>query len=113
MFGVQELATAAQYNIGLISLVFNNRAYGNVLRDQDNLFQGRHVASDLKNPDFVKLAESFGVKGLRVSSPAELKPLLAQSVDADQPVLIEVDISGGLESPAWEFINMYTVPGSD
>ena len=59
MFGVQELATAVQFNIGVITLVFNNNAYGNVRRDQRERFDGRVVASDLVNPDFVKLAESF------------------------------------------------------
>ncbi len=62
MFGVQELATAVQFNIGVVTLVFNNNAYGNVRRDQRERFDGRVVASDLVNPDFVKLAESFGVK---------------------------------------------------
>ena len=61
MFGVQELATAVQFNIGVVTLVFNNNAYGNVRRDQRERFDGRVVASDLVNPDFVKLAESFGV----------------------------------------------------
>ena len=62
MFGVQELATAVQFNIGVVTLVFNNNAYGNVRRDQRERFDGRVVASDLVNPDFVKLAESFGVR---------------------------------------------------
>ena len=57
MFGVQELATAVQFNIGVVTLVFNNNAYGNVRRDQRERFDGRVVASDLVNPDFVKLAE--------------------------------------------------------
>ena len=69
MFGVQELATAVQFNIGVVTLVFNNNAYGNVRRDQRERFDGRVVASDLVNPDFVKLAESFGVGATRVTSP--------------------------------------------
>ena len=69
MFGVQELATAVQFNIGVVTLVFNNNAYGNVRRDQRERFDGRVVASDLVNPDFVKLAESFGVGAARVTSP--------------------------------------------
>ena len=57
MFGVQELATAVQFDIGVVTLVFNNNAYGNVRRDQIERFDGRVVASDLVNPDFVKLAD--------------------------------------------------------
>src|SRR3982074_941862 len=56
MFGVQELATAGQFNIGVVPLGFNNNAYGNVRRDQRERFDGRVVASDLVNPDFGKLA---------------------------------------------------------
>ena len=57
MFGVQELSTAVQFKIGVVTLVFNNNAYGNVRRDQRERFDGRVVASDLVNPDFVKLAD--------------------------------------------------------
>ena len=74
MFGVQELSTAVQFKIGVVTLVFNNNAYGNVRRDQRERFDGRVVASDLVNPDFVKLAESFGVGAARVTSPDHFRP---------------------------------------
>ncbi len=48
MFGVQELATCAQFNIGLITLAFNNQAFGNVRRDQQAQFDNRIIASELK-----------------------------------------------------------------
>jgi acetolactate synthase-1/2/3 large subunit len=76
MFGVQELATAVQFNIGVVVLVFNNNSYGNVRRDQRERFEGRVVAADLVNPDFVKLAESFGVGAARVTSPGAFRPAL-------------------------------------
>src|ERR1700675_2728609 len=66
MFGVQELATAVQFNIGVVILVFNNNAYGNVRGDQRERFEGAGGGSDLGIPDFVKLAESFGVGAARV-----------------------------------------------
>ena len=80
MFGVQELATAVQFNIGVVTLVFNNNAYGNVRRDQRERFDGRVVASDLVNPDFVKLAESFGVGAARVTSPDTFRPALEKAL---------------------------------
>src|SRR5690606_36388118 len=49
MFGVQELATAAQYELGVVTLVFNNHAYGNVLRDQQTQYGGRIVGAELRN----------------------------------------------------------------
>ena len=86
MFGVQELATAVQFKIGVVTLVFNNNAYGNVRRDQRERFDGRVVASDLVNPDFVKLAESFGVKAWRVTSPDHFRPALEKALADGGPV---------------------------
>ena len=73
LFGVQELATAAQYGIALVTLVFNNASYGNVLRDQRTAFGNRVIGAVLDNPDFMLLAKSFGIEGHRVASPAALK----------------------------------------
>lgn len=113
MFGMQELATAAQYGIGLVTLVFNNNAFGNVRRDQQMGFGGRLVGADLVNPDFMQLAESFGITGYRVSTPEELKPVLAKAIDDNKPVLIEVSTETGSEAAAWEFINIYDTPQLD
>src|SRR6202023_726809 len=92
MFGVQELATAVQFNIGVVTLVFNNNAYGNVRRDQREHFEGRIVASDLVNPDFVKLAESFGVGAARVISPDQFRPALEKALAAGGPTLIAIEV---------------------
>ena len=72
MFGIQELATAVQFKINLVAVVFDNGGFENVRRDQSQLFEGRDFGADLVNPDFVKLAESFGAKGVRVSGPDAL-----------------------------------------
>jgi acetolactate synthase-1/2/3 large subunit len=105
MFGVQELATAVQFNIGVVTLVFNNNAYGNVRRDQRERFDGRVVASDLVNPDFVKLAESFGVGAARVTSPQEFRPALEKALADGGPYLILVEVPRDSESSPWEFIH--------
>lgn len=105
MFGVQELMTAAEFNIGLISIVVNNHSYGNVRRDQEMGFGSRFCGSELKTPDFVKLAESFGIRGYRVESPHALKPLLAKCIELDQPCVIEIQSERGLESSPWPFIH--------
>ncbi|MBQ0782879.1 MAG: hypothetical protein KBT66_01475 [Amphritea sp.] len=106
MFGVQELITAAEHKIGLVTIVFNNNAYGNVRRDQDIGYGSRYSGSELQTPDFLKLADSFHVKGFRVSSPAELKPVLEKCIEDNQPALIEVVCERGSESSPWEFIHM-------
>lgn len=105
MFAVQELATAAHEGIGLITLLFNNKAFGNVLRDQKVGFEGRVIGSTLQNPDFQKLAAAFGVKSYRVNSPETLRPVLAAAIKAGTCVLIEVDVTTGSETSPWEFIN--------
>jgi acetolactate synthase-1/2/3 large subunit len=105
MFGVQELATAIQHNIAVVAIVFNNNAYGNVLRDQKQTYSGRYIGSDLTNPDFVKLGESFGVKSFRATSPNELKSLIAEALKLNAPVLIEVPIEKGSEASPWPFIH--------
>ena len=104
MFGMQELATAVQYGINLVTVIFNNNAYGNVRRDQLQHFGGRLIGSDLVNPDFVKLADSFGVEGRRATTPDELRRALEAALAADAPGLIEVPIERGSEADPWEFL---------
>jgi acetolactate synthase I/II/III large subunit len=105
MFAVQELATAVQFNIGVVTLVFNNNAYGNVRRDQRERFDGRVVASDLVNPDFVKLAESFGVNSCRVTSPDHFRSALEQALAHGGPSLIAIEVPTDSETSPWKFIH--------
>ncbi len=105
MFGVQELATAVQFNIGVVTLVFNNNAYGNVRRDQRERFAGRVVASDLVNPDFVKLAESFGVGAARVTSPDHFRAALEKALAHGGPYLIDIEVPTDSEVTPWTFIH--------
>jgi acetolactate synthase-1/2/3 large subunit len=105
MFGVQELATAVQFNIGVVTLVFNNNAYGNVRRDQRERFDGRVVASDLVNPDFVKLAESFGVAAARVTAPDQFKAAMEKALAHGGPYLISVEVTRDSEISPWAFIH--------
>jgi len=105
MFAVQELATAVQFNIGVVTLVFNNNAYGNVRRDQVQRFEGRVVASDLVNPDFVKLAESFGVAASRVTSPGHFRTHLEKALAHGGPYLIAIEVPKDSETTPWTFIH--------
>ena len=104
MFGVQELATAVQYKISLVVILFNNNAYGNVRRDQKNLYEDSY-ASDLRNPDFIALAKSFGAHTATATSPDELKDILAEALQTDDgPTFIEIPVETGSESSPWKFI---------
>lgn len=110
MFAAQELATAAQYSIGVVTLVFNNRSFGNVLRDQQQQFDGRIVGAELSNPDFVAFARSFGVDAERVSTPQALEPVLEAALGRDRPALIEVELAPGSEASPWPLIHMSRRP---
>ncbi|MGJ5180638.1 thiamine pyrophosphate-dependent enzyme [Bradyrhizobium oligotrophicum] len=105
MFAVQELATAVQYNIGVVTLVFNNNSYGNVRRDQRERFDGRVVASDLVNPDFVKLADSFGVAASKVTSPDQFRSALEKALAHGGPYLIDIEVPRDSEVSPWAFIH--------
>ena len=108
MFGLQELATAAQYRIALVTILFNNHSYANVLRDQQLQFNGRTIGSRLSNPDFVRLAESFGVAAERVMNPAGLQHALERALGSDRPALLEVAMEPGTETSPWNCIHMRT-----
>ncbi len=91
MYACAELATAVRYGIHLITLVFTDNAFGSTKSDQQINFQGRVLGTDLNNPDFAKLAELFGVKGMK-ADPDQLGRALREALEARQPVVIEVPI---------------------
>lgn len=98
LFGVQEMATAVQHKIATVSVVFDDGAYGNVRRMQQQQYGNRVIASDLRNPDFVKLAEAFGMLGLRANSPDELRSAIEKGFASGAPTLIHAPV-GEMPSP--------------
>jgi len=104
LFGGADLATAVKYGINLVTILFNNESYGNVLRDQRRLFEGRESGSALKNPDFQIFAKAFGVRSWRVSDPDGLRSALSDALAHNEPVLIEVMTDISKESSPWDFI---------
>ncbi|MEM7531855.1 MAG: thiamine pyrophosphate-dependent enzyme [Chloroflexota bacterium] len=92
LFGVQELATAVQHKIGLVTLIFNNNQYGNVQQMQKNLYGNRVIATDLHNPDFVKLAEAYGANGFRTKTLDELRGAIRKGFESDLPTLIDIPV---------------------
>jgi acetolactate synthase-1/2/3 large subunit len=92
LYNGQEMSTAVQQGINVVAVVFNDNALGNVARDLDEHWGGK-FASDLHNPDFVRLAEAYGVVGRRAKEPTEVGKLVADAIQMDRPVLIEVPVS--------------------
>ena len=91
LFNSQELSTAVRYGIAVVVVVFNDDSYGNVARDLDESWGGS-VGTDLANPDFMRLAEAYGVTGFRAKEPTEVGDLVREAVALDRPVLIEVPV---------------------
>ena len=98
LFNSQEMATAVQYGINAVVVVFNDNAYGNVLRDQQNRFTGRTIGAALHNPDFLKLADAYGVNAVRAQTPQALETALRQCLTHNAPSLIEVPV-GPMPTP--------------
>ena len=102
LFNTGELATAVQHGLNVVVVVFNDGAYGNVRRIQSQRFEGRLIASDLHNPDFVQLAQAFGALGLRATDPDSLRVAIGRSLEARRPTLIDVPV-GPMDDP-WPLI---------
>src|SRR6266850_2125669 len=99
MYNSQELSTAVREKINAVIVLFNDEAYGNVARDLDESWGGQHGAA-VTNPDFMKLADAYGVVGMRATKPTEVGDLVRKAVGLERPVLIEVRV-GRMARPAF------------
>ncbi len=91
---IQELATAAQYKINVKIVLLNNGYLGMVRQWQELFYEKRYSHTDMTYaPDFVKLAEAFGVVGLRATKPEEVEAVLRQGLSLDKPVLMDFRVS--------------------
>jgi len=91
MYALPDLATAVQYGINVIALVFVDNAFGALLSDQKTRYRERVIGTELKNPSFAQLAELFGAKGIK-ANPDRLEEALAEAQDTHRPTVIEVPI---------------------
>ena len=95
LFAATELATAVQYGINVVTVVYNDNAYGNSNRDQRERFHGREIGTTLHNPDFARFAESFGADGVKLSDSTQSRRGVARG-DREQPA----DGDRGADGPA-------------
>jgi pyruvate dehydrogenase (quinone) len=84
-----ELLTLAQYQLPVKIILFDNHRLGMVQLEQEAAGLP-HYGVELQNPNFAKLAEAVGLRGLRVEDPAEVRPALAQALNSSGPVLVDV-----------------------
>lgn len=109
LYQMGELATAVRHNIAVVVVVFDNAAFGNVKRIQQERYGNRLIASDLQNPDFVRLADSFGVASFKATDAAQLEEALHKAFALNAPALVHVP-HGDVPSP-WDLIMMPKVRG--
>src|SRR5256714_1856428 len=91
MYNAQEMSTAVKYGINVVAVVVNDDAYGNAARDLDEAWGGTWEA-DFRNPDFMKLADAYGVAGVRVEKPTEVGDAVKKALGLNRPALIEVKV---------------------
>ena len=96
LYNAQEMSTAMSYKINAVHVVFNDNAYGNVARDLDEDWGGNFGAA-LHNPDFMKLADAFGVHGMRAKEPTQVGALVRSAVQDRQKALPDRGVIGPLE----------------
>ncbi len=110
MYNVQELSTAALFGIDAVAVVFADGAYGNVRRMQKMDYGNRLIATELQNPNFPKMAESYGIAGVKTTSPDGLRGELNAAFKRKGPSLIEVAV-GEMPDP-WPTLMMGRVRGA-
>jgi acetolactate synthase-1/2/3 large subunit len=106
-----ELSTAVKYGINLVTVVFNDGHYGNVARDLDMDFGGQYEV-DLVNPDYMELAHAYGAAGIRCDDHTKLSSAVADAVQMDRPVLLEVPVERMPRPSAPEDRPVWTKPQS-
>lgn len=92
MFTGQELATAVQHDLPVVTIVFNNKAHGSIKKQQMDGFNGRLLGVDLKGPDYVAFAKALGACGRHVPSLNSLGSHIQQALEERVPTLLEVAI---------------------
>ena len=103
MMSACEMATAVQYNLPVIVIVVDNSSFGTIRMHQETHYPSRVIATDIKNPDFVKYAEAFGAFGIRVTATGDFPDALAKACEASrrgQPSLIHLIADTEQISPA-------------
>lgn len=89
---IQELATLSTYNIKVKIIILNNGYLGMVRQWQELFYNRRYSGTPLKNPDFVKVAQGYGIKGVRVKKVSEVKKAVKEILSAKTSVLADFRI---------------------
>jgi acetolactate synthase-1/2/3 large subunit len=91
LMSYMDFPTIVKYNLGIVVIVENNQSYGLIWKLQTAKYKGRTFATELENPKFAELAQSFGAVGLKVKTLKDLKTTLEEAVNLRKPVLVDID----------------------
>jgi acetolactate synthase I/II/III large subunit len=108
LMNCQELETARRLRLPIVNIIWENGQYGSIVWKQDKKF-GRHFGVDFTNPDFVRLAESFGLPAWRCADANEFGPRLREALALDVPSLIVVPIDYSIDVAISEELGAGTV----
>jgi acetolactate synthase-1/2/3 large subunit len=108
----QELATAVQYGANVIFIIVNNGIFGTIRMHQERNYPGRVIATDLKNPDFVKLAEAYHAYGERVENTDEFPAALERAQNSNLPAVIELIVDPEALTPNQSLSEIRGTPSS-
>lgn len=106
MMNIQELETAKRLNVGCVFLIFNDNNYG-LIEWKQQMSEGKSFGTQLQNPDFVKLAESFGISGYKPKNVGELRHILTNAINELELCVIEVPISTDVNNQLIEELQNY------
>jgi acetolactate synthase-1/2/3 large subunit len=104
----QELETATRLKTPFVNVVWENRQYGSIVWKQDKKF-GTHFGVDFTNPDFVKLAESFGLPAWRCESADDFGQRLRHALTLDVPSVLVLPIDYSIDVAISEELGKETV----
>ena len=99
MMTCQELATAVQHGVAIVTIIANNGMYGTIRMHQEKQYPGRVIGTSLINPDFAAFARSFGARGETVERTEDFPTAFARAIDAGKPAVIELKIDPEAISP--------------
>ncbi len=108
LMNCQELETASRLKTAFVNVIWENSQFGSIVWKQDKKF-GRHFGTDFTNPDFVKLADSFGLPAWRIGAVDELGPRLEHALGLDVPSVIVLPIDYSLDVAISEELGVETV----
>ena len=86
---IQELATCVEYNLPVKVMIMNNGYLGMVRQWQEKLYEKHYSGTQISGPDFVKVAEAYGAKGIRVQKEEEIFPALKEAIEYPGPVFLD------------------------